>query len=416
MKQDKIFWGTLLFIFVKGFIIKTFGNFDLINLLADVLVIYCAVKTPKIQIKNVIKITGRPIIFSLFFFFLIGIIGDIVNTVPIKTSIWGIKNFLRFFLLTYSIIGRYKFLDSYTFKKLVTKLFYLNLLAITIDFFAGRKGDSMGGIFLGNGDLAIFLIVSLFLFTSDYFVGRKKKLLVVGAYVSSFIIAMLAEIKFLYLIIPMCLYLSYVLIKKMTIMNITVFILSCMFIVPSLKYALSFYYNDAYIEAIFNEEERDDYLSNSGYNLGMDNNGFNRNTSIENVQLLFFRDNIQTSLVGFGLGSASNSKTFGTWIADKYRFTGYSFFTSSFVLIETGWIGYILFISIYLFIMLRFFYYYIKSKNNQEKYWAAIGTMMGIMTFMFIWYNSSPYVDYYLPFMLWGFCFLGILKYKTIKK
>lgn len=416
MKQDKIFWGTLLFIFVKGFIIKTFGNFDLINLLADVLVIYCAVKTPKIQIKNVIKITGRPIIFSLFFFFLIGIIGDIVNNVPIKTSIWGIKNFLRFFLLTYSIIGRYKFLDSYTFKKLVTKLFYLNLLAITIDFFAGRKGDSMGGIFLGNGDLAIFLIVSLFLFTSDYFVGRKKKLLVVGAYVSSFIIAMLAEIKFLYLIIPMCLYLSYVLIKKMTIMNITVFILSCMFIVPSLKYALSFYYNDAYIEAIFNEEERDDYLSNSGYNLGMDNNGFNRNTSIENVQLLFFRDNIQTSLVGFGLGSASNSKTFGTWIADKYRFTGYFFFTSSFVLIETGWIGYILFISIYLFIMLRFFYYYIKSKNNQEKYWAAIGTMMGIMTFMFIWYNSSPYVDYYLPFMLWGFCFLGILKYKTIKK
>lgn len=416
MKQDKIFWGTLLFIFVKGFIIKTFGNFDLINLLADVLVIYCAVKTPKIQIKNVIKITGRPIIFSLFFFFLIGIIGDIVNTVPIKTSIWGIKNFLRFFLLTYSIIGRYKFLDSYTFKKLVTKLFYLNLLAITIDFFAGRKGDSMGGIFLGNGDLAIFLIVSLFLFTSDYFVGRKKKLLVVGAYVSSFIIAMLAEIKFLYLIIPMCLYLSYVLIKKMTIMNITVFILSCMFIVPSLKYALSFYYNDAYIEAIFNEEERDDYLSNSGYNLGMDNNGFNRNTSIENVQLLFFRDNIQTSLVGFGLGSASNSKTFGTWIADKYRFTGYFFFTSSFVLIETGWIGFILFISIYLFILLRFLYYYIKSKNNQEKYWAAIGTMMSIMTFLFIWYNSAPYVDYFLPFMLWGFCFLGIIKNKTVKR
>lgn len=416
MKQDKIFWGTLLFIFVKGFIIKTFGNFDLINLLADVLVIYCAVKTPKIQIKNVIKITGRPIIFSLFFFFLIGIIGDIVNSVPIKTSIWGIKNFLRFFLLTYSIIGRYKFLDSYTFKKLVTKLFYLNLLAITIDFFAGRKGDSMGGIFLGNGDLAIFLIVSLFLFTSDYFVGRKKKLLVVGAYVSSFIIAMLAEIKFLYLIIPMCLYLSYVLIKKMTIMNITVFILSCMFIVPSLKYALSFYYNDAYIEAIFNEEERDDYLSNSGYNLGMDNNGFNRNTSIENVQLLFFRDNIQTSLVGFGLGSASNSKTFGTWIADMYRFTGYFFFTSSFVLIETGWIGFILFISIYLFILLRFLYYYIKSKNNQEKYWAAIGTMMSIMTFLFIWYNSAPYVDYFLPFMLWGFCFLGILKNKTVKR
>lgn len=416
MKQDKLFWGTLLFLFVKGFIIKTFGNFDLFNLIADLLVVLCAIKTPKIKIKNVIKITGRPIVFSIFFFFLIGILGDIVNTVPIKTSIWGIKNFLRFFLLIYSIIGRYKFLDSYIFKKLVTKLFYLNLLATTFDYYAGRTGDSMGGIFLGNGDLAIFLIVSLFLFTSDYFAGRKKKLLVVGAYVSSFLIAMLAEIKFLYLIIPMCLYLSYVLIKKMTIMNISVFILSCLFIVPTLKYALSFYYNEAYIEAIFNEEERDEYLSNSGYNLGMADNGFNRNTSIENVQMLFFRDNLKTALVGYGLGSASNSKTFGTWIADKYRYTGYFFFTSSFVLIETGWIGYILFISIYLFIMLRFLYYYIKSKNNQEKYWAAIGTMMGIMTFMFIWYNSSPYVDYYLPFMLWGFCFLGILKNKTIKK
>ena len=416
MKQDKLFWGTLLFLFVKGFIIKTFGNFDLFNLIADLLVVLCAIKTPKIKIKNVIKITGRPIVFSIFFFFLIGILGDIVNTVPIKTSIWGIKNFLRFFLLIYSIIGRYKFLDSYIFKKLVTKLFYLNLLATTFDYYAGRTGDSMGGIFLGNGDLAIFLIVSLFLFTSDYFAGRKKKLLVVGAYVSSFLIAMLAEIKFLYLIIPMCLYLSYVLIKKMTIMNISVFILSCLFIVPTLKYALSFYYNEAYIEAIFYEEERDEYLSNSGYNLGMADNGFNRNTSIENVQMLFFRDNLKTSLVGYGLGSASNSKTFGTWIADKYRYTGYFFFTSSFVLIETGWIGYILFISIYLFIMLRFLYYYIKSKNNQEKYWAAIGTMMGVMTCMFIWYNSAPYVDYYLPFMLWGFCFLGILKNKTIKK
>ena len=415
MKKDKLFYYTLLFIFFKGFCIQFLGYMDVLNLLADILVIICAIKTPKIPFKQITKISGKPVIYSLALFLILGVLADLLNFVSIKTVLWGVKNIIRLFLLSYAILGRYRTLTAESFKYFFKKMFYINILAVIIDFFAGRKGDWMGGIFAGNGDLAIFLVVSLLFFTSDYMKGKLKRTYIIGIYVLTFYIAMLAEIKFLYFLIPLCLYLTYIFVRKMTVLNVLIFVLSCFFIEPVIKASLSFYYNQEYVDKIFDDDERDAYLTGDGYNLSNTDIGFNRNTCIERAQQIFLTD-LQSSLIGNGLGSASNSNTFGTWMASQYRHTGYFFFTSSFVLIETGWIGYILFISIYLFIMLRFLYYYIKSKNNQEKYWAAIGTMMGILTFIFIWYNSAPYVDYYLPFMLWGFCFLGILKNKTIKK
>ena len=415
MKKDKLFYCTILLIFFKGFFIQFFGYMDILNLLTDILVILCAIKTPKIPIKKIEKITGKPVVYSLSLFLVIGILADILNLVPINATLWGVKNILRFFLLSYGILGRYQFLSAELFKRFFKKMFFINIFAVVIDILTGKKGDFMGGIFAGNGDLSIFLVISLLLFTSDYMKGKIMKGNIIGLYVFTFCVAMVAEIKFLYFIIPLCLYLSYIFIKKMTIINIMVFVLSCFLIEPVIKHSLSFYYDQEYVDNIFDDSEREVYLTGDGYNLSNTDIGFNRNTCIERTQLIFLMD-LQSSLIGKGLGSATNSNTFGTWISNQYRHTGYFYFTSSYVLIETGWIGFILFISIYLFILLRFLYYYIKNKNDQEKYWAAIGAMMGIMTFMFIWYNSAPYVDYYLPFMLWGFCFLGIFKNKTIKR
>ena len=415
MKKDKLFFVTLLFLFVKGFIINHIGYFDILNLLADVLVVITAFRTPKLHYKHLLKFTGKPVVYSLSLFLTVGVLADLFNFIPVKTSLWGVKNFLRFFLLTYAILGRYRFLNADLFKKLISKLFLINIFAVLVDYTTGRKGDDLGGIFLGNGDLAIFLVISLLFFTSDCMQGKLSKFFLAFAYVVSFAIAMFAEIKFLYLVIPMCFYLSYIFIKKTTILNIIFFASSCLLIVPTLKYALSLYYTEEYVEAIFSEEQRSDYLQGEGYSLGLADVGFNRNTSIAKTQILFLKD-LQTSLIGHGIGSASNSSTFGTWIAESYRLTGYFFFTSSFVLIETGWIGYILFLSIYLFILLRFLSFYVKGKNSMERYWAAMGTMMAIVTFLFIWYNSAPYVDYYLPFMLWGFCLLGIFQNKKVIK
>lgn len=413
MMRDKLFGITLCILFIKGFIINFWGYFDLVNLLADVLVVICALKT-KMPVQKIENIVGKPILIALSLFFVVGIFSDMVNHISAKTMFWGVKNFIRFFLLTYSIIGRYKILSVNFLVKLIYKMFYLNIFAVIFEYSTGRVGDNMGGIFLGNGDLAIFLVISLVFFTSNYMYGKEKVGRIIFFYIISFVIAMFAEIKFLYLVIPFCAYLTYIFIKRMTILNCMFFVMSCFCVVPILKYSLSFYYDSAYIEAIFNDEERDEYLSNDGYNLGLSDNGFNRNTCIENTQILFLRD-VQSSMIGYGLGSASNSKSFGTWIADRYRFTGYFFFTASYVLVETGWIGFILFLSVYFFIFMRFMYFYLKAQKQKEKYWAAIGAMLGILTFLFIWYNSSPYVDYYLPFMMWGFCFLGVLKNNDLK-
>lgn len=414
MKRDKLFYYTLLFIFFKGFFIHYIGYMDILNLLADVLVIICALKTPKIPFKKIERVTGKPVVYSLSLFLVIGILADLLNFVPMMTSLWGIKNILRFFLLTYAVLGRYRILTADEFKKLLKKMVFINLIAIGIDYLSGLEGDLVGGIFAGNGDLSVFLVIPLLLFTSDYMKKKMRLTYIIVLYAFTFLIAMIAEIKFLYFIIPLCLYLSYIFVKKMTILNILFFIVGCFCLEPVIKYSLSFYYNQEYIDKIFDDSERDAYLTGDNYNLSNTGIGFNRNTCIERAQMIFLTD-LQSSMIGNGLGSASNSSTFGTRMAEQYRQTGYFYFTSSYVLIETGWIGYILFLSIYLFIMLRFLWLYKKAQNEQSKYWATIGTMMGILTFVFIWYNSTPYVNYYLPFMLWGFCFLGIFKSKTTK-
>lgn len=215
MKKDKLFYCTILLIFFKGFFIQFFGYMDILNLLTDILVILCAIKTPKIPIKKIEKITGKPVVYSLSLFLVIGILADILNLVPINATLWGVKNILRFFLLSYGILGRYQFLSADLFKSFFKKIFFVNILAVVIDFLSGKKGDFMGGIFAGNGDLSIFLVISLLLFTSDYMNGKIMKGHIIGLYVFTFCVAMVAEIKFLYFIIPLCLYLSYIFIRKM---------------------------------------------------------------------------------------------------------------------------------------------------------------------------------------------------------
>ena len=67
---------------------------------------------------------------------------------------------------------------------------------------------------------------------------------------------------------------------------------------------------------------------------------------------------------------------------------------------------------IYLFITVRFARYYLRQDDEYVRYWAALGFGMGIFTFMLIWYNDQPYVNYFLPFMLWAFCFLAVERKK----
>lgn len=185
------------------------------------------------------------------------------------------------------------------------------------------------------------------------------------------------------------------------------------FLIPTVKFILSFYYDENYIESTFDSEEVNKYLEND-YALQSGKTqllSFNRNTCIERSSTILLQDS-KAFLIGNGIGSLTQSQLFKTPLADVYHPTYYFFFTFSYVLLELGWLGFILFILFYACMAYRFYRYYRNTKDGAIKYWSSIGLFMTCISYIFMWYNAIPYSNYYFTFILFGLCFTGIKTHK----
>lgn len=134
-------------------------------------------------------------------------------------------------------------------------------------------------------------------------------------------------------------------------------------LIPTVKFILSFYYDENYIESTFDSEAVNKYLEND-YALQSGKTqllSLNRNTCIERSSTILLQDP-KAFLIGNGIGSLTQSRLFKTPLSDIYHPTYYFFFTFSYVLLELGWIGFILFILFYAFIAHRFYRHYKKIR------------------------------------------------------
>ena len=385
------------------------GSKDVFDLITDILVLYIAYKAPRGETRETRGLLGTGVVWAATVFFSVGLFADVINIVPVPTIFWGVRMVARYFLLLYAIIKLCDYHDVDVFKKFIYKLFKWNAIACAIEMYLGYSGDVMGGSFVGNAQLILFMIISLIIFTTDFFNGKISLKSYIGRIVIIFVIAMWAEIKFLYFFTPLCVYSGYVLVRKFHVGHIIGLILAYSLLIPVMQLALRFYYPEEYVNKVFDMEYIEQETHHDGYNLSAIGRSFNRGTCVEKAETLLLQDPLHY-WIGHGLGSGTNSGTFNTWINQRYRDTGYFYFTSSYLLIETGWIGYIAFLLVYLFITIRFWKAYWHQEDETIRYWATLGMMMGLFTFMLIWYNDRPYVDYYLPFILWAFCLLGVVR------
>lgn len=146
------------------------------------------------------------------------------------------------------------------------------------------------------------------------------------------------------MLLPMCLYGGYILFKRFDIKQIVILAAAYFLLIPVVKFTLSFYYNEDYVNATFDSEKVSAYLEND-YGLQSGKSGilsFNRNTCIERSTYLLSSD-MKTVLVGNGIGSLTQSQVFKTPLAEKYSPTYYFYFTFSYVLLELGWMGFVFF-------------------------------------------------------------------------
>ena len=113
----------------------------------------------------------------------------------------------------------------------------------------------MGGMFGGNGELALFIVITIIVFTFDCFQNRLSSYKLFAIVVVNFVIAMWAEVKFLYFLIPLVFYASYVLIKKFSMKHFIVLALAFVAGIPVMQFALSTYYDDEYVQFATNREQ-----------------------------------------------------------------------------------------------------------------------------------------------------------------
>lgn len=409
MEIKKLLFFVLYLILLNGFIQSYLIKSEYIPLLSDVILFYIAFST-KNNILDVSRAVG-PWVVRLFAILLVGSTAiSIMNAMPAISILWGLRMVVRYLLLFMLVYKYFTITDVDKFKRILIRFFWINTLIVAYQFFIEKKvGDFIGGIFLNNGELFVFNLYCTLLLSKEYFIGYLSKSRFIFLLVVEMFVAMVAEIKVMYFTIPLAIYAVYIFTKKFSIKHIVVLVCAVFFLVPCMKMAMSLMYGEEYVNKTFDMEFIQEETSHA-YNLSEEaaDFSFNRSTCVEMASTLILKDRIHL-LFGYGVGSGNTSEKFGTWISASYsKITSYNWFTSSWLLIEYGWVGYIIWILIFLLLAYRLLLIYHKSQDPIVKYWSSLGFISVMFTFIIAWYNNVPYYNAYFIYLFWAVCFVGI--------
>lgn len=408
MSDKKIAFFLLYWILYSGLIQHFLIRNIAFNVVPDIILTILLFLVAKRKNKTTIsRYVGAyvPLIIGLLLF--IGSLQMIVNGAETTPYFWNIRFYLRGAVIFYVFFKTMNYADIDKYKHIMYVAIIHNFLMCLYQWKFWGGGDCVGGIFAGgNSEMVLFLLPVLFMVSGDYFFNRKSKATFLCLLTSSMFLAFIGEIKLFYIIIPIFIYISYVLLKRFSFAHIIVAVLLLVFFEPVMKYSLSFFYDEEYVETVFTQDTTDDYTTHS-YIVGSED-AMNRGTAIIMTEDLILKDNYHKAL-GYGIGASSISEQFKSSVGLEYRATFFNLFTPSYIMVEVGMIGYVLFIAIYVIMMLRFYNYYKKNNYNLEvKYWASMGILGCLSTFVLQWYNSTPVLNYNIYYIFLAFCFIAI--------
>ena len=408
-QQKKLIYFVIYWLLFSGLISRYIWKHEIIAFIPDLIVFYMAIKYPLTRSTSSLKpLLGSaiPKVISIFFGF--SLIGTILNLNSPITYLWGVRMLLRYLLLFLAIYHTFNLNDIDKFKKIIYKSFYICMFFTVVQISMGLTGDAVSGIFTDNGSILMLTLLMTLISSADFFqkcLSTYRFLFILGCFLA---IAIWCEIKVLYFIIPLTIYGIYVAISKFSVNHIIVLAIGVLGLVPTLTAIMSLYYDNDYIEKVFDPNAIEKETSSS---YGFADGGFNRNTCIKMTNNRIFQDTF-LRYIGYGLGSANGSSIFKTWIFDRYQYTTYNYFTSSYILIEVGWIGFILLALAHILLLHRFYLFYKLSKDKNIKYWSGLGMLSVALTFILAWYNNTPYYNFYLFYAFWAICIVAIKNYR----
>lgn len=400
----------LFFPFFFGFLFSFLGLPDFLKFLIDFALLFLGVVVI-IQRKSIVAKSLIPAGIFILIFLGYTLVNYAFNFQSVFYYIWGLRNNFRFygaFLLFALIFTEDEVEDCF---KIFDAFYWFNFFVCLVQYFLlGFKQDYLGGIFgveRGcNGYINIFLCVIIVRTIINY-LNRKEStasfLLKVG---SALILSALAELKFFFIefIVLVCVA---SLITKFSWRKFVIIIASFVGVILGVTLLINLFpdFADFFtIEVIFNSA-----ASQGGYTNSED---INRLTAIPIISNLFLTKPYQRWF-GLGLGNCdlSSISIFNTPFYDKYGDFNYDWFSYSFLYLEVGYIGMILFFGFFIFCFIYARSYYMKGMANKE--YCQMTMAMAVLCCLIAIYGGSLRSDgAYMAYFMLSLPFISSVSYK----
>ncbi len=341
-----------------------------------------------------------PIVGAIFLFFAVGTISAIANGVGLQLLLWSYRSYGRYLIF---ILGVIKFWSP-KMTRVVIKSFFpillVNLVVSIIQTVSGAHTDTIGGVF-GNVVAINAYSIFFFMIAGGYYIDslivkREPVWRAVIAFVSIFACVIMADLKAFFVLFIVE---TFVILFQHKLKPRVFLLIGIGFVLGLIIYYVSMsVYNST---NIFSWEYILEYLTESSYSYS--DNSINRTDGIGIINDVF-HFGFGEKLFGMGLGAGEYNSFFQGDVYTYYSSTHYTWFMYAWLYLETGWVGLVLFVSI--FVLMAWLLLHNRRQNTSlERIGAALVATSPILLI----YNAAFHSD--CAYILYLFVGIALIRY-----
>ena len=370
-----------------------------------------------ILIKQNLRMDGdvRHLLHIAGLFFLTTIVGLVMNYQSILYYLWGLRNNLRFFVFFFACIVFMQGKTAKSMLKFFDRLLWINLPIVLFQYiYMGKEQDNLGGIFgveTGcNAYMNIFLVIVVTRSMLRYLHKEEPLLHCFAKCGVALLIAVLSELKAFFIELLIVVFMS-VLITRFSWKKLWIIVgISAGIMIGAQLIGKLF---PVFVDWFQWDRIWDTVSSAKGYTAKGD---MNRMTAISIALERFLTDGWET-LFGLGLGNCDYAAFdfLTTPFYSLYHRLNYNWFSTSFLILETGFVG----LTLYCFFFVRLFFVARKEgrKHKDRELYAQMAQILSVVSLLLVIYNASLRVESgYMMFFALALPFVGSRERVGVKK
>lgn len=387
IKQKHLVEFQIYYLLIVEMLIDLLHFPDIIRYLLDVNLIFMFfMALPKI--RDIIN--DKPIkrLSAYIFGYMFAITAfSVIRRTPLGQIFWAVRN--NYFYIIFFFICAYT-LKKADFNRIITnvvRLQALNLACVLYEFIIlGHFGDTVGGMFgatIGcNGYLNVYLCVITSFVVVQYANKKTSIWKVFYIVLSSMVIATISELKFYFFELVIIAIVS-ISLSSINVKNGMIVIVAVMAIFVGIQVLTAI--NPWSADLIQDFDGLNEYTRTT-----YGGTVIARGTPFSQINDYFFKDNVFYNIFGYGSGACEDSVSF-SWansdFATRYRDLGYRNLSTSMLFVETGYVGLIAFLGIFIGIFVTC--QRLKEKYSDLRNVYAFTQAITVVAIMNIWYNST---------------------------